>query len=52
MNPLALFLFIAGVAQLPAALAIGGHNGLTILGCTLIIAAGIIQHYRPRKAQR
>ena len=52
MNPLALLLFIVGAAQLPGALALGGHNGLTVLGVVLVVAALIIQTTRPRKAHK
>lgn len=52
VNPLALFLFIVGAAQLPGALILGGHNGLTVLGVVLVVAALIIQTTRPRKARR
>ena len=45
MNPhsLAVFLLIIGAAQLPAALLHGGHNGLTALGVTLVLAGIITQ---------
>lgn len=48
MNPASVFLLVAGVALLPAALLAGGHQGLTLLGVLFVVLAMLTQIIRPR----
>lgn len=52
MNPIALVFLILGVACLPGALMLGGHNGLTLLGVLFTLLALVIQVTRPREDTR
>ena len=45
MNPAALVLLMLAVVLLPAALIIGGYNGLTLLGVLAVVAAIVLTIY-------
>lgn len=47
MNPLAALLIILALAVTPAALAVGGHNGLTLVAVLLAILGIALQISHP-----
>ena len=52
MNRLAFILLLLGIACLPGALLLGGHNGLSLLGVLFALLALVIQVTRPKEDTR